>query len=161
MLGLKLNHVSKRGHREQAITLTNGDFIHWRIEASPGLNVLIYVYVILSILLHCEISPLQVTWSILLLLLTFAPGNHFITISRPYKSSQATSIGINILRPERNGRYFADDIYKCIFVKDNAYNTVRWSLWTESSLIYTMLRIEIIIQLWFRYWLGTSQVTSH
>ena len=40
MLGLKLNHVSKSGHRWQAITLTNDVPVYWHIWASLGLDEL-------------------------------------------------------------------------------------------------------------------------
>ena len=50
MLGLKLNHVSKRGHsglgnalvpnRRQAITWNNADSFHLRIDAPTGLSEL-------------------------------------------------------------------------------------------------------------------------
>ena len=42
MVGLKLNHVSKRGPRRQAIIGTNGGIVNWRINASLGLDVLMY-----------------------------------------------------------------------------------------------------------------------
>ena len=35
---------------------------------------------------------------------------------------------VNTLRPRQNGRHFADDIFKLIFFKDNAWNSIEISL---------------------------------
>ena len=35
---------------------------------------------------------------------------------------------INTLRPRQNGRYFADDIFKCIFLNENAWISLQISL---------------------------------
>ena len=35
---------------------------------------------------------------------------------------------INTLRPRQNGRYFADDIFKCIFLIENAWISLKISL---------------------------------
>ena len=59
---------------------------------------------------------------------------------------------INTLRPGQNGRHFADDIFKCIFLNENVW------IPTKISLKFVQLTI---FQHWFRYWLGASQVTSH
>ena len=35
---------------------------------------------------------------------------------------------INTLRPRQNGRHFADDIFKCIFLNENAWISINISL---------------------------------
>ena len=37
-------------------------------------------------------------------------------------------IGANTLRPGQNGRHFADDIFKCIFVNENVWIPIKFSL---------------------------------
>ena len=44
MLGLKLNHVSKRGHRWQPINWTNVDQVPWPYLVSPGRTELSYCF---------------------------------------------------------------------------------------------------------------------
>ena len=39
-----------------------------------------------------------------------------------------TSYTINTLRPRQNGRHFADDILKCIFLNENVYISIEISL---------------------------------
>ena len=34
----------------------------------------------------------------------------------------------NTLRPKQNGRHFADDIFKCIFLNENAWMPIKISL---------------------------------
>ena len=38
------------------------------------------------------------------------------------------SIWINTLRPRQNGRHFADDIFKCIFLNENIWISIRISM---------------------------------
>ena len=63
---------------------------------------------------------------------------------------------VNSLRPRQNDRYFADDIFKCIFFSMKIYEfrlRFHWSLF---------LRFELtIFQHWFTEWLGAGQATSH
>ena len=40
----------------------------------------------------------------------------------------ASFIDINTLRPRLNGRHFADDIFKCIFLNENAWISLKISL---------------------------------
>ena len=35
---------------------------------------------------------------------------------------------VNTLRPRQNGRHFADDIFKCIFLNENAWISLKISL---------------------------------
>ena len=44
------------------------------------------------------------------------------------KSIQSYYLGLNTLRPRQNGRHFADDIFKFIFVNENIWNSLKISL---------------------------------
>ena len=50
---------------------------------------------------------------------------------------------INALRPIQNGRHFSDDIFKCIFLNENAF---RW--W----LVASQATIHYLNQWWLVYW---------
>ena len=41
---------------------------------------------------------------------------------------QVTNFSFNTLRPRQNGRHFADDIFKCIFLNENAWILIKISL---------------------------------
>ena len=43
-------------------------------------------------------------------------------------SSKKFSARVNTLRPRQNGRHFADDIFKCIFLNENAWIAITISL---------------------------------
>ena len=50
-------------------------------------------------------------------------------LSVPYLAANASGTRVlNTLRPRRNGRHFADDIFKCIFLNENVWITVKISL---------------------------------
>ena len=38
------------------------------------------------------------------------------------------SLCVNTLRPRQNGRHFADDIFKCIFLNENVWISIKMSL---------------------------------
>ena len=60
----------------------------------------------------------------------------------------------NTLRPRQNGRHFADDTFKSIFMNENDWIKIKISSWFP--------RVQLtIFQHWFRYWLGADQATSH
>ena len=60
----------------------------------------------------------------------------------------------NTLRLKQNCRHFADDIFKCSWMKMYEFRLrFHWNLF---------LRLELTIsQHWFRWWLGANQATSH
>ena len=71
-----------------------------------------------------------------------------------YISDDSCLIIFNSSRPGHNGRLFADDIFRCIFVNFSVFwLKFHWSL-------FLMVRL-IITQHWFRYWLDAAQTTSH
>ena len=43
-------------------------------------------------------------------------------------SYRKISQGLNTLRPRQNGRYFPDDIFECIFLKENVWIPIKISL---------------------------------
>ena len=57
--------------------------------------------------------------------------------------------------PEKNGGHFADDIFKCIFLNENYCILIQ--IWLK---LFLWLNLKIS-QHWFRWWLGTEQVTNH
>ena len=58
-------------------------------------------------------------------------------------------LALNTLRSRQNGRRFADDTFKCIFLNENEFRLrFHWTLF---------LRVQLtIIQHWFRKWLGAG-----
>ena len=58
----------------------------------------------------------------------------------------------NTLRPRH---HFADNIFKCIFLNENAWIALKISLKFVPKVQLT------IFQDWFRWWLGAGQATSH
>ena len=59
------------------------------------------------------------------------------------------------LRPRQNGRHFADDVFKCIFLNENVW------IFKIPLTFVPKVPILTIFQHWFRYWLGAVQATSH
>ena len=43
-------------------------------------------------------------------------------------TSIQASLGLNTLRPRQNGRHFADAIFKCIFLNENVWIPIKFSL---------------------------------
>ena len=72
----------------------------WR-PCSPGLNVLIYMI----ILKRTRMLSVQ-----------------FVALHKPRKPK------LNTLRPKQNGRHFADDIFKCIFLNENVWIPIKISV---------------------------------
>ena len=54
-------------------------------------------------------------------------GSHGIDLVLPEYYSFSTTI-FNILRPRQNGRRFADDVFKSIFLCENVWNLIKISL---------------------------------
>ena len=62
----------------------------------------------------------------------------------------------NTLRLRQNGRYFADDTFKCIFLNENVWISIKKINWNLFQRVHLT-----IFKHWFIYWLGTNQATSH
>ena len=58
------------------------------------------------------------------------------------------------LRSRQNGRHFADNIFKLLFLIKNGSVLIKISLNLSP-------KFQLIGQHWFRLWLGTKQVPSH
>ena len=57
------------------------------------------------------------------------PDNGFASCLAPYcYSTNAELLSVNTLRPRQNGRHFADDILKCIFLNENVWIPTEISL---------------------------------
>ena len=70
-------------------------------------------------------------------------------------SSAYRQRGFNTLRPRQNGRHFADDIFKCIFLNENVWIPIKISLkFVPKGQINN---IPTLVQ----EWLGADQATSH
>ena len=65
------------------------------------------------------------------------------------------SIYLNTLRPKSSGRYFPADIFKCIFLNENMWISIKISQKFVPEVHLT------ISQHWFRWWLGAGKATSH
>ena len=71
-------------------------------------------------------------------LLTLWSTEHFVFYTNEFNISEVTrphftkpdqlDPWINTLRPRHNGRHFADDIFKCIFLNENAWIPIKISL---------------------------------
>ena len=49
-------------------------------------------------------------------------------LAYPCPKCDAGLANLNTLRPRQNGRYFADDTFKRIFVNENVRNSIKFSL---------------------------------
>ena len=78
--------------------------------------------------------------------------NHF-TFKTPTYVVQ-TYLLINTLRPRQNGRHFTDDIFKCIFLYENAWIPI----WISLNVVPKgpINNIPALVQHWF-----ADQATSH
>ena len=59
---------------------------------------------------------------------TLPHNTHYVIRNRTIASRLSYHHGINTLRPRKNGRHFADEIFKCIFLNDNAWILLKISL---------------------------------
>ena len=58
----------------------------------------------------------------------YAPGSHFIVFGCGLVPASYTSVPqdcFNTLRPRQNGRHFPDDIFKCIFLNENMWISIK------------------------------------
>ena len=51
-----------------------------------------------------------------------------VVVAHTYKQSWSPHNTLNTLRPRQDGRYFADDIFKCIFFNENGCILIKFSL---------------------------------
>ena len=100
MLGLKLNHVSKRGH--------------WLLKHKSHHVDWPFTWVQTVISHENQISIM----AFISLVLSFTKPSAAIAWRSEF----------NTLRPRQNGRHFADDIFTCIFLNENASIAIKISL---------------------------------
>ena len=74
-------------------------------------------------------------------------SRHKLCVTRPW--------WVNTLSPRQNGRHFADDIFKWMFLNENVWISIK------SSLKFVPKGPINKIQHWFRWWLGAVQATNH
>ena len=74
---------------------------------------------------------------------------------RDTDSLSASLSPVNTLRPKENGRHFADDIFKGIFLNENISFPIRFSL--KFIPKGSINNIPALV----RVWLGADQATSH
>ena len=67
-------------------------------------------------------------WKGILLVLRDPMVLRDLTVLRDPPVSGATASHINTLRPRQNGGHFPDDIFKCIFLNENAWISIKISL---------------------------------
>ena len=78
----------------------------------------------------------------------------FVWLAYPCPKFDAGLANLNTLRPRQNGRHFADDTFKRIFVNENVRISIKVSL-------KLFLRVQwTILQHCFRLWLGAAQLLS-
>ena len=65
---------------------------------------------------------------------------------------------VNTLRPRQNGRYFADDIFKCIFLNKNASIAIKISL--KFVLGGRINNIPALVQIMAWHWLGDKPLSE-
>ena len=70
------------------------------------------------------------------------------------------SVGVNMLRPEHNGRHCEDDTFKCIFLYESRFNLIQKY---RSKFHWNVLkRAQVTIQQhWFRLWHWTKQAPNN
>ena len=57
---------------------------------------------------------------------------------------------VNTLRPRQNGRHFADDIFKCIFLNENVWIAIRISLKFVPKVLINNITSLVQIMAWRR-----------
>ena len=81
--------------------------------------------------------------------------NSAVYLALIFKYKLSEHYTIETLRPRQDARHFADDVFKCIFLNDSVWISLK------ISLICLFPRLELIsFQHWFRLWLGSDQATS-
>ena len=72
------------------------------------------------------------------------------------KTTVSSQNSFNTLRSRHNGRHFADDLYKCIFLNENIWISINISLKFVPRC--PINNIPTLVQV---IWLGTDQATNH
>ena len=81
---------------------------------------------------------LSVSWTI---------SNHWFS---PPPNSRQTITRINTMRPRQNGRHFADDIFKCIFMNENVWISIETSLKFVRKCSINNITALVLVMAWRR-----------
>ena len=92
------------------------------IAGAMGLYFAIGVcYIPRNIHVFCHFIFVVVVWHSLILPMPF----RIISLALAHMIAM---VPVNTLRPKQNGRHFPDDVFKCIFVNENVWNSIQISL---------------------------------
>ena len=139
----------------------------WPLETTRPINKPLYIeewwlYVCRSITLRIQLliwlscnmivnngSSTDIDTYIIVRFIMFITCNWLPKYSRcslcpKYKREDFCRAAVNTLRPKQNGRHFADDIFKCIFLNENVWIPIRITLKFVPRVKLTQF------QYWFR-----------
>ena len=67
-------------------------------------------------------------WPMREITLTQQQSHAWLAFSKTHRVHFAPNSTINTLRLRQNGRHFADDVFKCIFLNENVWISIKFSL---------------------------------
>ena len=102
----------------------------WLWFELPNFYISIFGKILKSYILACFIVVSQLILKFLLFHFKYSPQQ---TLHHPYipptiPPTTHTHHILNTLRPRQNGRHFPDDIFKCIFLRENVQISIKISL---------------------------------
>ena len=71
-------------------------------------------------------------------------------LRRVIQATQTATTAINTLKPRQNGRHFADDIFKCIFLNENVWTSLKISLTFVPNVRINNIPALVQIMAWRR-----------
>ena len=157
MLGLKLNHVSKRGHSALSLQIAiTGKIVSmwWRHHGRSWFSC---VYVCVYTWVELARIPRQLSTMLVSCQTSF--GNGHIDHKMPqlillgHKISNAWTrgpIGVNTLRPKQNDHHFAADIFKCILLNEMVWISINISLKLVPGGSINNISVLVQIMAWRR-----------
>ena len=98
-------------------------------------------------------KTVHISWEILYTLsyvLCYILSNMFITMSEYNFAGACLLFAINTLRPRQNGRHFAEDIFKFIFLNENLWISLRVSLEFVPKVPINNIPVLVQIMAWRR-----------
>ena len=131
MLGLKLNHVSKRGHWMHMGCTANiiiKDIIHIFVSISKNVHILLEQGHCKCWLQHQPTHDMVSHSQAQYWLLRYIGWYHWWYTVMSGIMPHARIQPFNTLGPRQNGHYFPDNIFNCIFLNENVWISVKISL---------------------------------
>ena len=132
MLGLKLNHVSKRGHSRQLLCRASCNLWDTVYEEYflPNIATQRTKIAVLHVMIYGWVNARKSNsiandWSYIFLALTH---RYVLAFHESREFLFWINNTINTLRQRQNGRHFADDIFKCMFLNENVWILINISL---------------------------------